>query len=150
MWDLVQQYGVAWLGGVIISCALLLACIWNPKMGRKMVGLLFLLGGIANIYLAWIYPRDYLVFGQFTFFEGYRRFIYMILFRQAAWMGGILVGVHFYLTYAFWKEGPVSIFAVATAILFFVLISPLGFGAAFPAPLILIIAVIYLYKMSPK
>lgn len=146
MLDQVQQYFIPWSLGIAFSLLVTALCIRKPLYGRRILALLFLLGMLAHIYLAWIYPRDYLVFGQYTLLDSYRRFIYLILFRQAYWMGGLLVIVHAYLAYAFWKKGALGGATVLLSVLFLLLITPLGFGAAFPAPLILLIGVIYLYK----
>lgn len=150
MLDQVQQYFIPWSAGILYSLLVITLCVKEPTYGRGLLATLFLLGMLANVYLAWVYPRDYLVFGQFTFLDSYRRFIYMILFRQASWMGGLLVILHAYLAYTFWRKGPLPNLALFLAILFLLLITPLGFGSAFPAPLILLFGVIYLYKKDAK
>lgn len=146
MLDQIQQYAIPWSAGIIFSLIVTFFCIRHATYGRRLLALIFLMGTLAHVYLAWIYPRDYLVFGQFTFLDSYRRFIYMILFRQALWMGGALVLLHAYLTYCFWRDGKLSKTVVAFSAFFLLLVAPLGFGSAFPASLILIIGVIYLSK----
>ncbi|NRB53195.1 MAG: hypothetical protein HRU41_36400 [Saprospiraceae bacterium] len=146
--DQVQQYIIPWSIGIICSLIVLFLCIKKPFYGRRLLALLFLLGTLANVYLAWIYPRDYLVFGRFTWLDSYRHFIYMILFRQAMWMGGILVALHAYLAYTFWQKGPLPRVASFLAIFLLLLLVPLGFGSAFPASLLLLIGVVYLSRDS--
>ena len=148
MLDQVQQYFIPWSFGIICSLSILLLCIRKPFYGRRLLAYLFFMGTVANIYLAWIYPRDYLVFGQFTWLDSYRHFIYMILFRQAMWMGGILVVLHAYLGYVYWQKGPLPKVAIFLSIFFLLLLTPLGFGSAFPASLLLLIGVIYLSRDS--
>ena len=145
MWDQVSQYFLPWSLGILVSLALLWICLQRPRLGQRLFGYLFLLGGIVQVYLAWIYPRDYLVFGQFTFFSIYRRFIYMILFRQAIWMGGLLVVLHFYLAYMFWTLNQPKKIAYLVALIWLTLLAPLGFGSAFPATVILGIALYTLW-----
>jgi hypothetical protein len=144
MWDQIIQYFTPWSLGIIASAIVLVFCRRQPIIGRRLLGSLFLLGGLANVYLAWIYPRDYLVFGQFTFLPIYRRFIYMVLFRQAVWMGGILVLVHFYLAYSFLRKGLLTTPTIAMAALLLLLLAPLGFGSLFPATLLLLLGLYYL------
>ncbi len=150
MLDQIQQYAIPWSIGLIFSLLVTFCCIRQVSLGRRLLAILFLSGTLAHIYLAWIYPRDYLVFGQFTFLDGYRRFIYMILFRQAIWMGGILVLWHAYLTYSYWKKGPLSKVSISLSVLLLLLVAPLGFGSAFPASLILLIGIFYLSKRSAE
>ncbi len=146
MLDQIQQYLIPWSAGIMISLLVTVLCMRKPLYGRRLLAILFLLGMLANVYLAWIYPRDYLVFGQFTFLDSYRRFIYLILFRQAYWMGGLLILAHAYLAFSYWRNEAVPTPAIIGAALFLLLITPLGFGAAFPAPLILLFGIFYLYK----
>lgn len=150
MLDQVSQYFIPWSLGIVLALIVLFYCRRDLAKGRRLLGGLFLLGGMANVYLAWIYPRDYLVFGQFTMLPIYRRFIYMILFRQAIWMGGILVLLHFYLAYTFLRKGPLSKRAQTLALLLLLLLTPLGFGSAFPATLLLIIGLYYLSDQGQK
>lgn len=145
MWDQLSQYFLPWSTGIAVSLILLRCCQRQPLIGQRLFGFLFLLGGLVNVYLAWIYPRDYLVFGQFTLLPIYRRFIYMILFRQAIWMGGGLVLLHFYLVYAFWGKDKLDVKAFLLTGALLLLLTPLGFGSAFPATIILGIALYTLW-----
>lgn len=148
MLDQVQQYFIPWSVGIICSLIVLVFCIRKPFYGRRLLAFLFFMGAVVNIYLAWVYPRDYLVFGQFTYLDSYRYFIYMVLFRQAMWMGGILVVLHAYLGYAFWQKRPLPKVAIFLSMVFLLLLAPLGFGSAFPASLLLLLGVVYLARNS--
>ncbi len=146
MWDQVEQFFIPWLLAILFSVLIWILCHRYPKWGRRGLGLVWLVGGLLNVYLAWIYPRDYLVFGQFALFSFYRRFIYMILFRQAIWMGAILVVWHFYLAFQFFRPGPLSPFSLGVAMVLLLLLAPLGFGSGFPASLILLLGLYALYR----
>lgn len=146
MWDQVEQFFIPWSLAIIGSVAILILCHRDPKWGRRGLATLWLIGGLLNVYLAWIYPRDYLVFGQFTFFPFYRRFIYMILFRQAIWMGALLVVWHFYLAFQFLRPGALSPWSLGLATILLLLLAPLGFGSGFPASLILLLGLYALYR----
>jgi len=146
MSDQVEQFFVPWSFAIILSVLISVLCHRRPKWGRRGLGVVWLMGGLLNVYLAWIYPRDYLVFGQFTFFPFYRRFIYMILFRQAIWMGAILVVWHFYLAFLFFRPKPLSSLSLGLAAVLLLLLAPLGFGSGFPASLILLLGLYTLYR----
>lgn len=146
MWDQANSYLLPWSLGIMTSVVLLVYCRRKPELGRYLLGSVFLLGGLANIYLAWIYPRDYLIFGHWVLLPSYRRFIYLVLFRQAIWMGGLLVVLHFYLAYVFLRKAPLTRATAGLAGAFLLLLAPLGFGAMFPATLLLLIGVYHLYQ----
>lgn len=146
MWDQVEQFFIPWLLAILLSVLIGVLCHRYPKWGRRGLGALWLIGGLLNVYLAWIYPRDYLVFGQFTLSPFYRRFIYMILFRQAIWMGGLLVLWHFYLAFQFFRPGPLSPLSLVLTTVLLLLLAPLGFGSGFPASLILLLGLYTLHR----
>ncbi|MBX2870839.1 MAG: hypothetical protein KTR30_02030 [Saprospiraceae bacterium] len=150
MLDQVQQHWMPWSAGIGFSLIVMLFCIRRPVVGRRLLAFVFLAGAVGHVYLAWIYPRDYLVFGQFTYLDSYRRFIYMILFRQATWMGGLMVVLHAYLAYVFWRKGALPKISILLSVLWLLLVAPLGFGSAFPASLLLLLGVIYLSKQPAE
>lgn len=150
MWDQVERFYIPWSIAIILAIALLGLCKWQPRWGRRGFALLWLFGGLVNVYLAWIYPRDYLQFGRFTFLPFYRRFIYMILFRQAVWMGGLLIVWHVYLAFLFFRPKPLSSFSIGLASILLLLLTPLGFGSGFPATLILMLGLYLLYRTETE
>lgn len=123
--------------------AMLCAMRW-PTVARVFLSTIFIGAFAFNLFTAIMDPSAYLEFGEFTTNAFYRSFIlgpfsyhvqlYVLLIAGCQ----LLVGV--FISY----KGPLMNIAMVGGIFFLLAISPLGFGAAFPAPMIMALALVIL------
>ena len=120
---------------VLVLAAL---CWWRPTAGRIMGGLLFAAAGAFNGYYAFTAPHIYTMYRPLVLLEAYRWVIDTVfpthgtLFIGAIALGQLAVGL-LLLT-----GGRAARLGAVGAIAFFLGITPLGLGSAFPFPLIAI------------
>lgn len=127
-----------------ITILLLFICYKWPKVGKVAWGIIFILAGIFNIYLAISTPQAYLGYSQGAV-GLYQKFIngvfssYTSLVVSLIALGQILVGI-----FLFMKRVP-FLLGILGGIIFLVAISPLGVGSAFPSTLLMSISLVLLY-----
>lgn len=129
-----------------VSIALIIAAVWRSRLARWLFVLVFGVAGLFNIYTAINTPSAYHSFGDLAVVDIYRRFIsgfFADFTREVvilAALGQICVAA------LLSTRGPTLGIGVVGGVIFFVSIMPLCTGAAFPAPALLIIAMIIMWR----
>jgi hypothetical protein len=133
----------------------LLACCCFGCAGKKspagllVFGVIFILAGIFNFYTASTTPEVYQQYATGALFDFYVNFIHGFFRRHAEIIvkliaaGQMLVGILLLI-----KKGEARFSGVFGGILFLIAIAPLGIGSAFPATLIMALALFTGYKKS--
>lgn len=124
--------------GIVIS-----AMLW-PTVARVLLSTIFIGAFALNLFTAIANPSAYLEFGEFTTSSFYRSIIlgpfsyHVQLYVSLIAICQLLVGI--FICY----KGRLMNIAMISAVVFLIAISPLGFGSAFPAPMIMALALIIL------
>jgi hypothetical protein len=124
--------------GIVIS-----AMLW-PTVARVLIGAIFVGAFALNLFTAIANPSAYLEFGEFTTSSFYRSVIlgpfsyHVQLYVSLIAICQLLIGV--FICY----KGRLMSIAMIGAVVFLIAISPLGYGSAFPAPMIIALALIIL------
>ncbi len=135
-----------YLGSNIISATLVVAAVKWPRVTRALFVTIFLSAGVFNAYTAITEPEAYLMYADMAVLDVYRNFITgffsghteIIVFAIAIGQLGVaalLCGGNRFLT-----------IGVGGGVMFFVAIMPLGVGSAFPASLLLAIAIVLMWR----
>jgi hypothetical protein len=132
----------------LIALAMTYLAWKHIHIGRFLFGGMFLGAGIFNLFYAFSDPEEYVYYADFAIFEAYRRFI-LGIFSEHVEMLLTLIGVaQVIVGIGFWSHGRfLEISALAGAV-FLLAIVPLGFGAAFPAPVIMTIGAYLIYRQG--
>jgi hypothetical protein len=134
----------------VLALTLLGVCYQWKNAGRIAFGIIFLAAGSINTFTALAEPTAYLNYGEMTPVKLYQDFIagpfarYTTLFVLLIASGQVLMGLGFLI------KGKLLKPAVIGGIVFLLAISPLGMGSAFPATLIMALAVGLLLWEKPK
>lgn len=135
-----------YLGSNIISAALVVAAVKRPRLTRALFVTIFLVAGMFNAYTAITEPEAYLMYADLAVLNVYRNFItgffsshseIIVLAIALCQLGvaALLCGDNRFL-----KIG------VGGGVMFFVAIIPLGVGSAFPASLLLAMAIVLMWR----
>lgn len=130
----------------IVALLFLAAAINLTRLARVLFVILFLAAGVFNIYTAFTKPQAYLVFGDLAILDVYRNFVHGFFSEHTR---GIVVAIatgQLALAALLSTSGRLLRLGAAGAVVFFVAISPLGAGSAFPAPLLLAAAIIVMLQ----
>lgn len=132
----------AYVVPMVVSNVLVLVLAWlcwrRPTVGRLTGGLMFIAAGLFNAYSAMTAPQIYLAYRPLVWLEAYRWVIdHLVAPHGTAFIGAIALGqlaVGLLLVAGGWaaRLGAIG------AIIFFISITPLGMGSAFPFPLVAI------------
>jgi hypothetical protein len=145
-----QEYFLPFLITNIISVLLVLVCSKWYGIGKSIFGIIFLTAGVINIFTAIKNPGSYLEYGKTATLFFYRDFIYGG-FRDHIMLIVIFIAIgQLFISLFMFSKGFLLSWGITGAIIFFALISPLGFGSAFPAPLIMLIALLILNARRKK
>jgi len=136
--------------GNLVALVLLAIAAAAPGLARYLVGVGFITTGLFNLYYALHAPILYVTgYGPLAT-EPYSRFIYgpfarhTAVFVTAIAVGQCVAGVLVLLP-GWWRR-----LGLAGAMVFLVAISGLGWGAAFPANLIMAAGVWLVYRANPS
>lgn len=141
-----------WIPYIITHCLtflLIFICYKWPKTGKAAWGIIFVAAGIFNLYTVNSNPQAYIDYSQYAV-GPYQKFIsgifssYTSVFVSLIALGQILVGIFLLSKKRFFLWGIVG------GIIFFIAISPLGIGSAFPSTLFMAISLIILYLRQKK
>lgn len=138
-----DDFQLPYLTTLVVS-ALLIPLAWHkPKVARILFAVIFIGAAIANTIMVVTEPSQYVdPYRDFALLDLYRDFIdgffrrYTIPVVVLIAVGQLTVGL---LLLA--RRQQLFNLGFYGAILFFVAISPLGIGAAFPAPLLMAVAI---------
>jgi hypothetical protein len=119
------------------------AMLW-PTISRILLSAIFIGAFALNLFTAIVNPSAYLEFGEFSTSDFYRSIIlgpfssHVTIYVSLIAICQLLIGV--FISY----KGNLMKIAMTGGIIFLLAISPLGYGAAFPAPLIMSLGLIIL------
>lgn len=153
-WEVTKIVPPEFLGLYVVSNAVSLALVLSalkwPRVVRVLFVLIFLGAGGFNAFMALSRPEGYLVYGKWALLPAYRAFISGIFSRYtqpivfAIALGQVAVAVLLAM-----KGRPLRL-GVAGGIIFLLAIAPLGVGSAFPATLLLALALYLVWRRLPK
>lgn len=137
------------ISNIVAIFAVISAMIW-PTVARVLLGSIFVAAFVFNLFTATTNPSAYLYFAEVAAHPFYKSIIlgpfskhvqlYVIMIACCQ----LLIGV--FIAY----KGRLMNIAMAGGIVFLLAISPLKYGAAFPAPLIMSLALIILMGKGIK
>ena len=133
--------------------AVCLGVVWlsikRHRLTRLLFILIFLLAGLINIFIAFSRPEIYQYYGGMAIVDFYREFIYgyfkqyTIQIVSVIGLGQIVIAVLLSTSGLLLKLGSIG------GVIFFIAMAPLGFGSAFPATLLLALALVLMqYRLD--
>jgi hypothetical protein len=120
----------------------------NPKVGRVLFFVLFFLASCLNVYTASQNPEVYQYFVDMTWLDIYRVFILGWFKDNASWFVIAIASGQLFIAVSMWLKRSLLKLGALGAMFFFVAISPFGFGSAFPATLIMALAMFFILKSA--
>lgn len=141
------NYVLPWAVSNIVALSLIFISLRRPLIARIAFGIIFFVAVLVNLLTAWNWPVLYQAYAE-TAIPPYQSFISGFFARHTEMLvtliafGQLLIGLGLIIGRSLLLPACVG------AILFFLAIAPLGIGSAFPAPLIMSIAILILYYRS--
>ena len=132
----------------IIAFVLILICWKRPTLGRIAFGIIFIAASIANGTIVLQNPDSYQDYAKFAYLEVYRSFITGFFAAYTQPIVLFIAACQFLIGLSLLTLKPLRKLALIGAILFFLAITPLGTGSAFPATLLMGIAVLLLTRQE--
>lgn len=133
-----------------ISVIFLFLCWRNPRVGRLLFFILFLMASCLNLYTATQRPEVYQYFAELTWLNAYRQLILGWLNENAGWFVTVIAVCQMFIAISMWLKGPALKTGAFGAMFFFISIVPLGFGSAFPGTLIMAFAMLFIFKSTDQ
>jgi hypothetical protein len=134
-----------------ISVILVFVSWKNPKVGRVLFFILFLLASCFNLYAATQTPHVYQYFANLAWLNIYQEFITGWFKENADWFITAIGICQLLIAMSLLTKGKLLKFGTIGAVCFLISISPLGAGSAFPSTLIMAIGLCFIYKsVDPK
>lgn len=137
------------ISNIVAVVVAISAMIW-PTVARIMLSFIFIAAFVFNLFTAIYQPSAYLYFAELASSEFYKLIIlgpfiehvqlYVLLIAVCQLLIGIFIGY----------KGKLMTIAMIGGIFFLLAISPLAYGAAFPATLIMALAMIILKSKRIK
>jgi hypothetical protein len=138
-----------WIVSNALALGLIIICWRRPKVGRAILGLGFIAAAVFNAWTVLADPQAYVRgFGPQALFPFYENFIYgpfarsPVLFILPIALGQLAIGLLMFARGAGLKLGLVG------GTIFFLAVTPLGKGSAFPMPLLGVVAFWVLWHRS--
>lgn len=122
----------------------------NPKVGRVLFFILFLLAVCLNVYTASQNAGMYQYFAELAWSDIYGQFITGWFKNNASWFVIAIAICQLFIAISMWLKGSLLKLGALGAIFFFISIAPLGFGSAFPASLIMAFAMFFILKNAEE
>ncbi len=134
---------IVWL---VISCVFLTVSIFWKNLGRFLFVILFLWASYLNITTVLKDPEDYLIYSNYAWLRFYRDFINGYFADHT--LPTVMVIAIYQLLIAIFLTGKGQWARIGgiMAIVFLILLAPLGIGSGFPSSLILALAVFLLIR----
>jgi len=145
-WSIPSEFFGPYLGFNVVSAALILSAIGWPRPTRVLFVLIFGAAALFNGYTAVTDPAAYQTYADTALLDLYRTFIrgsfrdHARAFVLAIAAGQLTVGALLACGGRLRRAGAVG------GVVFLGAITPLGVGAAFPAPLIMAVALIVMHR----
>ena len=123
------------------------AMLW-PTVSRVLLSTIFIGAFGLNLFTALVNPSAYLEFGEFSTSDFYRSIIlgpfssHVTLYVSLIAVSQLLIGV--FISY----RGKLMKIAMIGAMIFLIAIAPLGYGSAFPASLLMAMALVILLSRN--
>lgn len=143
-----QTFLIAYIISNVAALVLLYCAAAWPRIGRGLFVLLFAWASWTNWGTALNTPEAYLDYAQLTFLDLYREAINGWFSQHILLSVGIIASCQALIAASMLLKGWVFKAGAAGAIVFLVGIAPLGVGAAFPATLIMALAMGVLMNKS--
>ena len=144
--ELLKEYLIPWIASNSIAIVFLVAAIKNPKLARLLFALLFAWACWLNYTTALNNPDDYLNYAEFTPFSLYHDFINGWFKEHITTMVTLISFGQGLLAIGMLLKGWLVRLACIGAIVFLLAISPLGIGSGFPATIIAVVAIYFIFK----
>jgi hypothetical protein len=123
-----------------ISILLIIICAKWYRIGKYIFGLIFLISGFVNIYILIKHPESYFELGKTSILYFYRDFI-NVEFRDSEVIYVLFFSIlHLFISFVLFSEGFFLRHGIKLGITFLIIIAPFGVGSAFPATLLMAIA----------
>jgi hypothetical protein len=136
------EYITPYLVTLAVSLVLVFLAIKRHRLTRLLFILIFLLAGLFNIVTVLTAPETYHIYAEMALLAFYRDFIHGY-FSQHTREIVVAIGLGQIVVAALLSGGGKLLnLGVVGGVIFFVAIAPLGVGSAFPATLILAVALI--------
>jgi hypothetical protein len=142
-----RQYLVPYIISNLFALALIAIAVKWPGVARVLVGVGFFAAACANTFAAIRHPQDYLGYAPLAALSIYRNFIQVYFSHNPALfvipiaICQLIIGLLVHLTKGRWLK-----LGLTGGIVFLLAIMPLGVGSAFPATLLMAIALVVLFK----
>ncbi len=135
---------IPYLASNLVAVMLLFLCWKKPRPGRIVFSFIFLAAGIFNLYSARTTPEAYTMFAEGAFLPFYKSFINGV-FRDHARLLITLIaaGQMIIALLLFTPRRIIQKIGIGGGVLFFLAIAPLGVGSAFPATIIMALALLF-------
>ena len=134
---------------IAISLGVVWLSVKRHRLTRILFILMFLLAGLTNIFIAFSRPEVYQYYGGMAILDFYRDFIYgyfkehTIEIVSVIGLGQIAIAALLSTSSVFLKLGSIG------GVIFLIAMAPLGFGSAFPATLLLALALVLMqYRLD--
>lgn len=130
----------------IVSLIMLLAAWKTPRIARILFFFLFAWAAYTNWTFAREKPVVYVEYADLTMLKSYERFIRGWFSNHILLVVSIIAICQFLVAISLMLQGSILKIGATGAVIFLVAISPLGLGAAFPATLIMALAIVVFVK----
>ncbi len=140
------EYLVPYLASNVIAIALVLLALKQPRVTRILFVLIFLAASFFNSYSVITDPIAYLMYGDLTFLDLYRRFIFGFFSQHTQAVVLTIAAGQFCIAGLLASRDRLRKWGVAGGVIFFLAIAPLGIGAAFPCSLLLAAAILLMHR----
>ena len=126
----------------IASAVLVVSAYKWPRVTLILFILIFLAAGVFNSYIALTDPEDYLLYGDMAVLEVYRHFIHGFFSKYTQEIILTIALGQLCVAALLSFKGKLLKLGIIGGVIFFIAIAPLGVGSAFPATLLMAIALI--------
>jgi hypothetical protein len=120
-----------------------IAMLW-PTVSRLFLSAIFIGASAFNLFNSFFKPSSYLELGKFSENEFYRSFVLEPFYSNVTLFVSIIAVCQLFIGVFISYKGKLMRIAMTGGIVFLLGISPLDYAAAFPAPMIMALALIIL------
>jgi hypothetical protein len=134
---------------IAISLGVVWLSIKRHRLTRLLFILIFLLAGLINIFIAFTRPEVYQYYGGMAIVDFYRDFIYGYFKQHTIEIVSVIGLGQIAIAALLSTSGLLLKLGSTGGVIFFIAMAPLGFGSAFPATLILALALVFMqYRLD--
>lgn len=140
------QYLIPYLGSNIIAIILVLTAFIYPRFTKWIFAIIFLWAAIINLTTARATPEVYLEYASLSIVPVYKTFILEFFSRHITEIVSTIAVGQLIISVLLIQKQRYSVWGIIGAIVFLILIAPLGVGSAFPATILMAIALYQVHK----